>query len=188
MGLLAGELLGMDLPQVDKRLLSIVETDGCFTTGISVATNCWVDRRTLRVIDYDKVAATFVDTQREMTIRIAPSSAARHLALAHALEACNPWAAMLLGYQRTAPAELFVWQMVVLATPVAVLISRPGYRARCDRCGEEILNEREVRVAGGTPCRPCATGGYCHVCDEDPPAGDAVRTHHGHNSNQRARP
>ena len=62
MGLLAAELLSLDLPQTDKRLLTIVETDGCFTTGLSVATNCWVGRRTLRVEDYGKVAATFVDT------------------------------------------------------------------------------------------------------------------------------
>jgi formylmethanofuran dehydrogenase subunit E len=64
MGRLAAELLGLDLPQSDKRLLTIVETDGCFTTGLSVATNCWVGRRTMRVEDYGKVAATFVDTAR----------------------------------------------------------------------------------------------------------------------------
>ena len=75
MGRLAADLLGLDLPQDDKRLLTIVETDGCFTTGLSVATNCWVGRRTMRVEDYGKVAATFVDTQTEQAIRIAPSPA-----------------------------------------------------------------------------------------------------------------
>jgi formylmethanofuran dehydrogenase subunit E len=44
MGLCAAALLGLDLPQSDKRLLTIVETDGCFTTGLSVATNCWGNR------------------------------------------------------------------------------------------------------------------------------------------------
>src|SRR5439155_26987565 len=62
MGLLAGELLGLELPQADKRLLVIVETDGCAADGVAVACNCWVGRRTLRVEDYGKVAATFVDT------------------------------------------------------------------------------------------------------------------------------
>ncbi len=59
MGRLAAELLQLELPQSDKRLLTIVETDGCFSTGVSVATNCWVGRRTLRVEDYGKVACNF---------------------------------------------------------------------------------------------------------------------------------
>jgi ferredoxin len=64
----------------------------------------------------------------------------------YAPEAGNRWEAMLLGYQRMAPADLFVWQPVVLTTPVAAIISRAGHRAICDHCGEEILNEREVLI------------------------------------------
>jgi hypothetical protein len=52
MGLLAGSILGLDLPQTGKRLITIVETDGCAADAISVATNCWVGRRTLRVEDH----------------------------------------------------------------------------------------------------------------------------------------
>jgi formylmethanofuran dehydrogenase subunit E len=164
MGLLAGELLGIDLPQGDKRLLTIVETDGCFTTGLSVATNCWVGRRTLRVEDYGKVAATFVDTQRGTCVRVVPHPAARQHAAAHAPEACNKWEAMLLGYQRMALADLFTWQPVTLVTPIEAIISRAGMRAHCAHCGEEILNEREVRVGEVTLCRPCAVGGYYRAC------------------------
>lgn len=166
MGRLAAELLSLDLPQSDKRLLTIVETDGCFTSGLSVATNCWVGRRTLRVEDYGKVAATFVDTETEIAIRVAPSPTARERAAAFAPEARNRWEAMLLGYQRMAPADLFVWQSVILTTPVAAIISRAGHRSLCDRCGEEILNEREVVAGGLTLCRHCAYGGYYRHCDE----------------------
>lgn len=166
MGRLAAELLGLDLPQSDKRLLTIVETDGCFTSGLSVATNCWVGRRTLRIEDYGKVAATFVDTETDIAIRIAPSPTARARAAAFAPEARNRWEAMLLGYQRMTPADIFVWQPVILTTPVAAIISRAGHRATCDRCGEEILNEREVMIGGLTLCRHCAYGGYYRRCDD----------------------
>lgn len=166
MGRLAAELLSLDLPQRDKRLLTIVETDGCFTSGLSVATNCWVGRRTLRVEDYGKVAATFVDTETQTTIRIAPSPTARERAAAFAPDARNRWEAMLLGYQRMAPAELFVWQPVILTTPIAAIVSRAGQRAACDRCGEEILNEREVVIGAQTLCRHCAYGGYYRCGDE----------------------
>ena len=172
MGMLAAELLGLDLPQNDKRLLTIVETDGCFTTGLSVATNCWVGRRTLRVEDYGKVAATFVDTARGTSVRVVPHPTARQTAPACAPEARNKWEAMLLGYQRMALAELFAWRTVKLVTPVEAIISRAGHRASCDRCGEEILNEREVVIGATTLCRSCAYGGYYHVCSDDAGAGD----------------
>ena len=167
MGRLAAALLNLDLPQRDKRLLTIVETDGCFTSGLSVATNCWVGRRTMRVEDYGKVAATFVDTQTDQTIRIAPSPTARDRASAFAPDASNRWEAMLLGYQRMAPAEIFVWHRVKLTTPVAEIISRAGQRALCDRCGEEILNEREVVLGNITLCRHCAYGGYYQPCADE---------------------
>jgi formylmethanofuran dehydrogenase subunit E len=62
MGIYAAELLALDLPQNDKRLFTFVETDGCLIDGLAVATGCWVGNRTMRVIDYGKSAATFVDT------------------------------------------------------------------------------------------------------------------------------
>jgi formylmethanofuran dehydrogenase subunit E len=159
-GMLAGQILGLILPQEKKRLLTIVESDGCYADGVSVATNCWVGRRTLRVEDYGKTAATFVDTQTGRAIRIIPSPESRALAPDYALEAKNRWESMLLGYQRMPDEELFAVQEVALLTPVAEIISRPGIRVNCDRCGEEIINEREVARNGQILCRSCAGGGY----------------------------
>src|SRR3712207_7090667 len=48
---------------------SFVETDGCFADGVSVATGCWLGRRTLRLVDHGKVAATFMDTLTERAVR-----------------------------------------------------------------------------------------------------------------------
>lgn len=170
MGRCAADLLGLELPQTAKRLLTIVETDGCFTTGLSVATNCWVGRRTLRIEDYGKVAATFVDTLNNTCVRIAPHPFARQLAPTYAPEANNRWEAMLLGYQRMTFTELFVWQSVTLVTPVELLISRAGHRVHCDHCGEEILNEREICIGDTVLCRQCAWGGYYQTCADADPA------------------
>ena len=160
MGRLAAEVLALELPQSDKRLLTIVETDGCFCDGVSAATNCWVGRRTLRVEDYGKVAATFIDTHSLAAIRVAPHPQARSLAARYAPEARNNWEAMLLGYQRMPFDELFTWERVTLTTPVEAILSKPGHRVNCDRCGEEILNEREVLAGESTLCQACAHGAY----------------------------
>jgi formylmethanofuran dehydrogenase subunit E len=160
MGIWAGELLALALPQPKKRLLTIVETDGCFADGVSVATNCWTGHRTLRVEDYGKVAATFVDTETDRAWRIAPHPEARTRAALYAPQATNRWEAMLLGYQVMPTAELLLASPVVLRVSVASLVSRAGARAVCDGCGEEIVNERELHVAGRVLCHTCAGRGY----------------------------
>jgi formylmethanofuran dehydrogenase subunit E len=176
MGMLAGELLGLNLPQTDKRLFTIVETDGCFTDSVSAATNCWVGRRTMRVEDYGKVAATFVDTETERAVRIVPRSDARQRASDYAPEARNKWEAMLLGYQRMPASELLSVWPVRLKTPLEKIVSRAGIKALCELCGEEILNEREVVQEGMTLCRACAGQAYYSVTAEDTLLSVELRT------------
>ncbi|MGZ9222675.1 MAG: TraR/DksA C4-type zinc finger protein [Anaerolineales bacterium] len=48
----------------------------------------------------------------------------------------------------------------MLHTPVEAIISRPSVRVNCHVCGEEIMNEREIRQEGLTLCRTCAGDGY----------------------------
>jgi formylmethanofuran dehydrogenase subunit E len=170
MGRLAGKVLGLELPQTDKRLFTIAETDGCAVDGISVATDCWVGRRTLRVEDYGKVAATFVDTQTGRAIRIVPRADVRLRAGVYAPETRNKWEMQLLGYQRMPEAELLTVQGVQLKTPIERLISRPGLKAICEACGEEVLNEREVIHEGMTLCRACAGESYYLLPVEVPTA------------------
>lgn len=160
MGVFAAALLGVSAPHEDKRLLTIVETDGCFSDGIAVALNCWVGHRTMRVEDYGKVAATVVDTRTERAIRLAPHPQARSVAYAYAGEARNKWEAMLHGYQRMPSERLFIWREVTLVAPAATLISRAGARTLCPVCGEEILNERQIMVGDAALCRSCAGDSY----------------------------
>jgi formylmethanofuran dehydrogenase subunit E len=160
MGLLAGRELGLDLPQTGKRLLTIIETDGCFADGVSVATGCWIGHRTLRIEDYGKVAATFVDTDCGQTVRIAPHPGARALSRSFAPEARNRWEAQLLGYQRMPLGDLFTVQRVELTTSIEAIVSQAGLRAVCDTCGEEIINGREIVQDGKVFCRACLFGGY----------------------------
>jgi formylmethanofuran dehydrogenase subunit E len=160
MGLLAGYELSLTLPQADKRLLTFVETDGCFADGISVATGCSVGHRTLRVEDYGKVAATFVDTETERSLRIVPCPEARVRSKAFAVEARNRWEAQLLGYQRMPFHELFAVQPVQLVISIESIVSRAGLKAVCDTCGEEILNGRETLHDGKVWCRACLDGAY----------------------------
>lgn len=165
MGLIAGKLFNLQLPQEDKRLLTISETDGCFVDGISVVTNCTVGHRTLRIEDYGKVAATFVDTKTSEAFRVVPCPEIRMLAREYAPPGCKTWDSHLIGYQRMSDDVLLSVQSVELSFSLKELISRPGVRVTCIRCGEEIINEREVMEDGLAFCRFCMFGGYYRNVD-----------------------
>ncbi len=165
-GLLGGEVLGLDLSRRDKRLLAIVETAGCAVDGIAVATGCSVGRRTLRIEDYGKVAATFVDGETERAVRIVPRQGCRQAALAYAPAAGNHWKAQLLGYQRMPAQELLTVQSVRLRQPLEAIVSRPGTRVTCQTCGEEVINDRQVVHEGSVLCRACLRGAYYSVVGE----------------------
>jgi len=161
MGLFAAELLGIEVPRSDKRLLVISETDGCAVDGLIAATGCHVGSRTLRILDFGKVAATFTDISTEATIRIVPKPEARSRAAEHAPPlARNKWEAMLLGYQVMPLSDLFVVQRVKLDRPLSEIISRPRRKATCEVCQEEIINGREVLNNGVVLCRTCAGESY----------------------------
>jgi len=163
MGLFAAELLGIELPRTDKRLLVISETDGCTVDGLIAATGCRIGSRTLRILDFGKVAATFVDTCTEKTIRIIPRREARALAAEFASGARNNWEAMLLGYQVMTVSELFVVQHVQLDMPLSQIISRSSRKVICKVCGEEVINGREVFLNDTALCRTCAEESYYHI-------------------------
>jgi len=166
MGMYAAQLLDLDLPQMDKRLLAIVESDGCFADGVSIATGATVGHRTMRVEDYGKVAAVFADTQSGKSIRIAPVLDVRERAYAYAPAGeTRHYFAQLHGYQVMPFEELFSVKEVLLDTPVAEIVSRPGVRVNCELCGEEIINEREIHLEGMTLCRACAGRAYYQSCN-----------------------
>lgn len=143
-----------------KRLLVIAETDGCFIDGLIAATGCEFGHRTLRVEDYGKIAATFIDTKTERAYRIAPVLDVRQKAFIYAPNEPRHYFAQLQAYQVMPNADLLIMREVALTQPVSQIVSRPGLRVNCHLCGEEIINEREIKRDGLTLCRACAGNAY----------------------------
>jgi formylmethanofuran dehydrogenase subunit E len=162
-GLMGVAALGLELPRRDKRLLVIIETDGCFADGIEAATDCTVGHRTLRIEDYGKIAATFVDVETEQALRIAPQPDVRQRALTYAPAESRHYFAQWQAYQSMPDVELLTVQPVFLGASIKSILSRASVRVTCGQCGEEIINEREALLGGSIVCQPCAYGGYYNL-------------------------
>ena len=99
LGLLGLKALGFEEPPGNKRLLIIIETDGCFADGVTAATDCTVGHRTLRVEDFGKTAAVFVDTKVDQAIRVTPVLDIREKACAYAPGELRHYYAQMQAYQ-----------------------------------------------------------------------------------------
>ncbi len=153
-------VLNLEIPRKDKRLLVIVETDGCFADGVAAATGCTMGHRTMRLADYGKIAATFVDVKSNTAVRVAPQLDIREKAPHYAPTEQKRYYAQLKGYQFMPDEELLTIQPVVLTTPINQIVSRAGVRVNCALCGEEIVNEREILQEGEWICQACAGPAY----------------------------
>lgn len=167
-GLAGLNALGLEANEGTKRLLVILETDGCFADGVIAATNCTVGHRTLRVEDYGKVAATFVDTKTGRSARVSPTLDVREQACACCPDESRHYFAQMQAYQVMPDEQMVTVTEVQLMTPVEQIVSRPGVRVDCAFCGEEIMNEREVNVNGQLLCRACAGNSYYQTRVEMP--------------------
>jgi formylmethanofuran dehydrogenase subunit E len=160
MGLAGLAALKLEAPVSKDSALVIIETDGCFADGIEVSTGASIGHRTLRVADFGKIAATFVAIQTGQALRFSPGQNVRERAETYSPEMKIRYDAQLYGYQRMPEKELFGYRAVVLKPPLQAILSRPDFRIECERCGEEIINERHMIVNGTIVCQACADQGY----------------------------
>src|ERR1051326_42574 len=82
MALVGCRLIGVDDPRgVDrKKLIVWVEIDRCMTDAVSAATGVRLGKRSLKYVDYGKVAATFLNTETSTAVRVVALESSRGLA------------------------------------------------------------------------------------------------------------
>ena len=162
-------LMGLELLEIDstqkrpKRLLVISETDGCFVDGIEVTARVSVGHRSLNIKDYGKIAATFINLKTNQAVRLHPAPKVRELAKSYLPLEKRAYFAQLEAYQVIPDHELLSIEWVTLHQPIRQIMGTPRQRACCMRCGEEIINGREITINELTLCAACAGQAYYHV-------------------------
>ncbi|HEX8141761.1 MAG TPA: FmdE family protein [Pyrinomonadaceae bacterium] len=163
MALLGCRLIGIGEPRgADrKRLIVWVEIDRCMADAVSAVTGVRLGRRSLKYMDYGKVAATFLNTESLEAVRVAALEASRALADERYPLIESKGERQLRAYREATDAELFKVERVRVAYGEMDAPGRPSSRVSCAKCLEGINDGREERGTGGLVlCRPCAFGGY----------------------------
>jgi len=153
--------LGIEEPKKEaKRLIIYVEIDRCATDAIQVVTGCKLGKRTMKYLDYGKLAATFVDLHTGRAVRVAAREDAREKVSPYIRLGSTKYEAEVAAYKVMADEELFYVEWVQVNIPIEDMPGPPLRRVICDQCGEGVNDFREVEVEGKVLCRACACGSY----------------------------
>jgi formylmethanofuran dehydrogenase subunit E len=163
-----------------KSLIVFVEMDRCATDAVQSVTGCSLGKRSMKFMDYGKMAATFLNLKTGKAIRIVAREDSRHKAKEHFPDIANKYDGQLEAYKIMSDEELFEIMEVTIKLAPEDLPGRPMRRVQCDSCGEHVQDMREVYQDGKILCLPCAEGGYYEPPSPRPlPSGERMKVRGG---------
>lgn len=144
-----------------KRPMVFVEIDRCATDAIGVVTGARVGKRALKLRDWGKMAATFVDLEAKLDgdtykgLRVVALESSKNLA--RELYPDLPKnEQQMRSYRELPDPDLFSEQWVRVPLPPSEFPGFKGERAVCARCGEGVNFDRFVERNGERLCLACA--------------------------------
>ncbi len=146
-----------------KKIYLFVEIDRCATDALQSVTGCSLGHRTMRFLDYGKMAVTFVNLESGRSVRVVAMEESREKAREYFPAIDDKYKRQLEAYKVMPDEELFYHEDVYVEIPEQDMPGRPLRRVKCDRCGEYVQDMRELRDNGGNLCRPCAEGRYYKI-------------------------
>jgi formylmethanofuran dehydrogenase subunit E len=143
-----------------KSLIVIVEMDRCATDAVQSVTGCTLGHRTMKFLDYGKMAATYINLKTGRALRVIAREDARDKAKEYSPDVPDKYEAQREAYKAMSDEELFDVMEVTVALDPSDMPGRPLRRVQCQKCGEYVQDCRETRDNGKVLCRPCSTGAY----------------------------
>ena len=166
MALLGCKLVGVEHPKRSKKLVCWVEVDRCGADAVQTVTGCRPGKRTLKLVDYGKLAATFLNTETGEAVRVMARADSRERATS-LFPQLDRKDAQMAAYRRLPEEALFAVQQVEVDLGPHDRPGKPTERVICVVCGEEVNDHRQVEGDDGAMCRACAGGAYYRLAGRE---------------------
>lgn len=155
--------LGIKAPRGEegRDLVIYVEIDRCAADAIIAVTGRTPGKRSIKMMDYGKLAATFVDTRSGRAVRVsvrADSSEKVQQIVQASNNGEDSKQAHMAALAAIDEESLLRIQKVSVKLKPEDLPGEPLDTVICRRCGESVKDRRQVSVEGKTFCKPCAQG------------------------------
>lgn len=144
--------------ETQKDLIVFVENDRCIADAVLMATGTRLGRRSLKFVDYGKMAATFINLKTDIAYRVvlkpvdhddAPPQDGQEEAKDRVLTVADD--------------ELLSWKKVTVRLRKEELPGKPERIVRCVQCGEKVFDAKDLADNGtvsGPFCVSCVNGAY----------------------------
>jgi formylmethanofuran dehydrogenase subunit E len=147
---------GMELifPDNEKDFIVFVENDRCIADAVLVATGTRLGRRSLKLVNYGKMAATFVNLKKDIAYRVS----LKPFDLGDASK--EETKERLLTMKDD---DLLLWKKVRVRLRKEELPGKPERIVRCVTCGEKVFDAKDIAANGtetGPFCISCVHGAY----------------------------
>jgi formylmethanofuran dehydrogenase subunit E len=163
MAVLGCALTGIEDPRGSDRnkLVVWIEIDRWLADAVEAVTGARLGKRTLKFLDYGKLAATFLNVDTGKAVRIVGLESSRRLADQRHPEMEDKYERQMRTYREAAEEELFGVTDVEVQVRAKDLPGHPRSRLICHKCGEGVNDGREISLPDRlTLCRPCVYGTY----------------------------
>lgn len=157
MSVLGLTAIGIDDPRGKdrKNLIVYVETDRCASDAILSVTGCHPGKRSMKILDYGKMAATFINTETGKAVRVVAKDKDNGKEYSPEQAEREPHT---VAYAMAPAAELFDIEEVAVDLKPEDMPGKPLRIVTCSSCGERVMDMREVVKDGAVLCKPCAEG------------------------------
>lgn len=140
-------------------LIVFVETDRCLPDAVELVTGCRLGNRRLKFQDMGKMAATFLNTATNHSIRVVARETANQRAM-EMFPHLDKEEALDKAYCAISDDELFNRKPVRIELRKEDLPGFQGSRVPCAKCSESIAFARQITVGQQALCRACAGQSY----------------------------
>ena len=138
-----------------KNLVVFVEMDRCASDAILAVTGCHPGKRSMKIFDYGKMAATFVNLKTGKAVRVWAKNKDGDQVMTREDVEKSPHTE---AYTMQPLEELFETSEVRVNLKPEDLPGRPLMIVTCATCKERVMDMRHVDINGRTLCRACAAG------------------------------
>ena len=146
---------------IGNKLVVWVEIDRWLADAVEAVTGARLGKRTLKFLDYGKLAATFLNVETARAVRIVALESSRRLADLRHPEIEDKYERQMRTYREAAEEELFSVTDVEIQVRAKDLPGHPRSRVICSKCGDGVNDGREISLPDRiTLCRPCVYGTY----------------------------
>ena len=142
-----------------KKIVIYVEIDRCISDTIHILTGTRLVRRNMKLVNYGKMAATFINTETWVAFRVWVSGKINEIAV-NINTGNHEDKKHLENLLELQSEELISIQQVIVNITNEDMPGKPLRTVFCIKCKEKVFDGKEIESVDGPLCRACSDKPY----------------------------